>query len=80
VLAAAATAGLGITRVPLWMVSEQLGSGRMRRILPEWRMPPRPIFAVYPSRRFLAARTRAVLDFLIEEFHQDDTVSASDDL
>jgi DNA-binding transcriptional LysR family regulator len=76
VLAAAAAAGLGIARVPMWMVGEQIASGRMRRILPEWRIPPRPIFAVYPSRRLLAARTRAVLDFLIEESQRDDSLAA----
>ncbi len=75
-VAAAAVAGLGIARVPLWLVRDELTDGRVRRILPAWRGTPRPIFAVYPSRRFLAARTRAVIDFLVDEFRLDPTVSA----
>ena len=75
-VAAAAVAGLGIARVPLWLVRDELADGRVRRILPGWRGTPRAIFAVYPSRRFLAARTRALIDFLVDEFRLDPTVSA----
>ncbi len=75
-LAAAAAAGLGIARIPLWLVREELADGRMRRILRDWRATPRPIFAIYPSRRFLAARTRIVIDFLVDEFRLDPAVSA----
>ena len=74
-LAAAMVSGLGIARVPLWLVRDELADGRVRRILPAWRGTPRPIFAAYPSRRFLAARTRAVIDFLVDEFRLDPTVS-----
>ena len=73
---AAVIAGLGVSRVPIWMVRDELDSGRVRRILPDWRPKPRPIFAVYPSRRFLAPRTRAVIDFLVDEFRLDPVISA----
>lgn len=74
-LAAAAVAGLGISRLPLWLVRDELADGRMRRILRPWRVSPRPIFAIYPSRRFLAARTRVLIDFLVDEFRLDAAVS-----
>jgi hypothetical protein len=31
---------------------------------------------VYPSRRFLAPRTRAVIDFIVDEFRLDPVISA----
>lgn len=75
-LAAAMLADQGIARLPTWMVRDQLASGEVRRILSDWRPNPRPISAVYPSRRFLAPRTRVVIDFLVDEFRLDPAISA----
>jgi DNA-binding transcriptional LysR family regulator len=69
-------AGHGIALVPLWMMRDPLGAGIVRPILRAWRSRVTPISAVYPSRRFLAPRTRAVIDFLIQEFHADPVISA----
>ena len=74
--AAAAVAGLGVARLPAWLIQEALSDGRVRRILTPWRPRSRPIFAIYPSRRFLAPRTRAVIDFLVDEFRLDPAISA----
>ena len=76
---AAMQSGLGITRIPGWMVRAELEAGQVRRILSNWRPRPRPIHAVYPSRRFLATRTRAVIDFLVDEFRLDPLISAYGD-
>ncbi len=73
---AAVMSGLGVARMPLWMARDALQSGQVRRILSDWRPKPRPIHAVYPSRRFLAPRTRAVIDFLVDEFRLDPLISA----
>ena len=73
---AAVVGGLGISRVPLWMMRDQLASGQVRRVLSEWKSKGRPIYAVYPSRRFLAPRTRAMVDFLVDEFRLDPLISA----
>ena len=64
-------AGQGIALVPIWMLREAVREGVVRPILRQWQRPPFPISAVYPSRRFLAPRTRAVIDFLVEEFRRD---------
>jgi DNA-binding transcriptional LysR family regulator len=50
-------------------------SGAVRPLLGEWQSPRTPIHAVYPSRRHLAPRTRAVIDFLVDEFRLDPVVS-----
>lgn len=73
---AATMNGIGISRMPAWMAKDALQTGQVRRILAGWRPKSRPIFAVYPSRRFLAPRTRAVIDFLVDEFRLDPLISA----
>jgi DNA-binding transcriptional LysR family regulator len=72
----AALAGLGVALLPSWMVRGELRTGRLKKILKQWQPPRRPISLVYPSRRFLAPRTRAVIDFLVEEFRLDPAISA----
>ena len=67
--------GLGLGWLPETSLRDELQSGRLREVLPAWRDPPIPVHVVYPSRRNLAARTRVVIDFLVEEFHQEPAFS-----
>ncbi len=73
---AAALAGLGVALLPGWLADEDAREGRLTRVLAAWEPARRPISLVYPSRRFLAPRTRAVIDFLVEEFRLDPTISS----
>jgi DNA-binding transcriptional LysR family regulator len=66
--AAAARAGLGIVWQPTFLVGPDLRAGRLMPLLPDWRVPDIDILAVYPSRRHLSAKVRAMIDFLAEEF------------
>jgi DNA-binding transcriptional LysR family regulator len=45
-------------------------------LLAEWQGRPQPISAVYPSRRFLAPKVRAAIDFLAHEFALEPALSA----
>ena len=72
---AAVQSGLGVSRVPIWMVRDAIQSGDVKRILSDWRPKSRPIYAVYPSRKFLAPRIRTVIDFLVDEFRLDPLIS-----
>ncbi len=72
----AAMSGVGVALVPLWMMRDDMLGTRLRQILQAWRPPRRPISVVYPSKRFLAPRTRAVIDFLVEEFRLDPMISS----
>ena len=74
---AAVIAGQGIALAPLWMMREPVRDGLVRPILRDWQSNQVPISAVYPSRRFLAPRTRAVIDFLVEEFKHDPVLAES---
>jgi DNA-binding transcriptional LysR family regulator len=65
---AAALAGGGVIWQPTFLVSNDLRAGKLVRILPEYRMPDIDVFALYPSRRHLSAKIRAMVDFLVEAF------------
>lgn len=66
--AAAARAGLGIVWQPTFLVGPDLRAGRLVPLLAGWRVPDIDILAVYPSRRHLSAKVRAMIDFLADEF------------
>ena len=72
----AVLAGLGFAVLPTWFFGSEVTDGRLRPVLTGWEPPATPITAVYPSRRNLAPRTRAVIDFLVEEFRLDPVISA----
>ncbi len=67
---AAALGGLGIGLLPEYQTVDDIDGGRLQRVLPEYASETLPAYLVYPSRRHLAPRTRAVIDFLIEEVHR----------
>lgn len=46
----AAELGVGIGRLPLYMVVDAIDDGRLCRLLPEWDIAPQPIYLVHPQR------------------------------
>jgi DNA-binding transcriptional LysR family regulator len=66
--AAAAVQGVGIALEPDFIVDSELKSGKLVPVLESFEAPASPIYAVYPSRRFLPAKVRAFVDFLVERF------------
>lgn len=67
-LLGAALQGLGIVRQPTFLVGEAITDGRLVPLLSAYRMPTLTLSAVYPSRRFLSGKVRAMIDFLLEEW------------
>ncbi|BBJ24556.1 LysR family transcriptional regulator [Candidatus Nitrotoga sp. AM1P] len=59
--------GAGIGALPDRFVAEDVRHQRLVRILPKWRLPAVPAWAVMPMRRYLPAKTRAFLAHL-EQF------------
>jgi len=62
----AALDGLGIGVFPRFFVARELDDGRLRHVLPAYGMPALSINAVYASRRHLAPKVRAFVDFMAE--------------
>lgn len=65
-LAEAVANGLGIGALPLYAAVAGLASGRLQRVLPRHRLYGLDIHALYPSRRFLDAKIRTLVDHLRE--------------
>jgi DNA-binding transcriptional LysR family regulator len=63
----AAVAGGGIAVLPNAFVVDDIRTGRLVELLPEYQAESQPLRVVYPSRRHLAPRTRVVIDFLVDE-------------
>ena len=68
VLRDACVAGLGIALHSAWHVSDDLRSGRLRQVLPHYRLADSGIYALMPQRRLVPMRVRAFVDFLAEKF------------
>ncbi|WDZ98245.1 LysR family transcriptional regulator [Herbaspirillum sp. WKF16] len=56
--------GHGLLLRSQWDVQQYIDAGRLRRVLPEWELPPADIYAVYPERLNLSAKVRVFVDFL----------------
>ena len=60
--------GAGIAVIPVWMFNDELSSGRVKIVLDAFEPSALPIHAVYPSRRQVSAKVRAMIDFLAAGF------------
>ena len=69
---AAALAGLGIAGLPSYVIEDALLEHALERVLPEWRLFDVTLWAGMPSRRYLPARTRVFIDFLLQIFGGED--------
>jgi DNA-binding transcriptional LysR family regulator len=63
-LAVAASAGLGITTGPTFILGSYLKKGRLVTILNEYQRPPAGIHAVFPPGRLVPGRVQVFSDFL----------------
>ncbi|MDX2307163.1 MAG: LysR family transcriptional regulator [Hyphomicrobium sp.] len=68
VLRAAALAGHGITLLPTFILGKDIRAGRLMTILAAHPPTSLDIFALYLPNKFLAAKTRLLIDHLAAEF------------
>lgn len=69
---AAALHGLGVAGLPSFMVEDALLEHALERVMPQWCLFGTTIWAGMPTRKYVPARTRAFLDFLVEIFGGED--------
>ncbi|MDO6387734.1 LysR family transcriptional regulator [Uliginosibacterium sp. 31-12] len=67
---AAALAHQGIILQPDFLIHEDLRSGALIELMPNWRAATIPIHAVYPTRKHLPLKVRRLLDFLVEALRE----------
>jgi DNA-binding transcriptional LysR family regulator len=63
----AAVAGLGIVALPAYVCGEEVHSGTLRRVLPNWIAENSTLTALLPSRRGVLPSVRAFVDHLAAE-------------
>lgn len=68
----AALDGLGIAAQPIWVLYDDLIAGRLVPLLLDWKLPAMSISLVYRRRKLLPAKTRVFLDFILEDFRQNE--------
>lgn len=75
---ATALAGAGLVFAPAWSVAEHVAEGRLKVVMRDSELPPRPINAVFTHNRLLSGKVRALLDCLVDEIskHELDTIPA----
>jgi len=68
---AAALDNQGIIFQPAFMVDSDLATGALVELMPEYHAVELGIYAVYPSRKYISAKIRALIDFLSECFQEE---------
>ncbi len=67
---AAALQGSGIQLQPTFLIDEELASGQLVEILPQFRSVELGIYAIYPSRKFVLPKVRAMVEFLANKLQR----------
>jgi DNA-binding transcriptional LysR family regulator len=60
--------GHGIVLRSEWDAAPHLRSGRLVLLLEEWTAPPADIYLLFPTKSHLQAKTRAMVDFMLDAF------------
>ncbi|MGF6636644.1 LysR family transcriptional regulator [Paraburkholderia sp. 35.1] len=72
VIRAAALQGLGILVQPKYVIYDDIVSGRLVPVLDAWDLPRLTINLAYANRKFVPAKVRTFIDFLVEHFEKMD--------
>jgi DNA-binding transcriptional LysR family regulator len=70
--------GAGLSVLPDFAIADELAAGRLIHVLPQWRLPPGGIHAVFPAARFRPATVRAFVDLLADREQQRQAVNGAD--
>jgi DNA-binding transcriptional LysR family regulator len=77
---AAALQHVGIVLQPDFLVGRHLKSGALVEVMPAYRAIELGIHAVYPSRKHLTPKVRAMIEFLVEAFREPPWLSSFEEL
>jgi len=71
IVRAAALAGAGILVQPKYIIYDDLVAGRLLPVLDDWDLPRLTINLAFQDRRYMPAKTRLFIDFLLEHFKKE---------
>jgi DNA-binding transcriptional LysR family regulator len=72
-----ALAGHGVIMRSEWDAAPYIRSGRLRVLLKDWDLPNADIHVIFPTKSHLSAKTRVLVDFLLETFARYRTKDSS---
>ena len=62
--------GAGLSVLPDFSIADELATGRLIQVLPQWSLPSGGIHAVFPAARFRPAKVRAFVNILADREQQ----------
>lgn len=63
-------AGMGVATLPAYLVDDDIRSGRLLRLLPEYTLPDTEFRIVYSTRKHVTLKVKAFIEMAIEHFGQ----------
>ena len=73
----ATLSGAGVSLNSLWSVQNELRSGELVRVLPDWKADTQSaLWLVYPQSNVISAKVRVFIDFLLQSFPRGGTWDA----
>lgn len=63
--------GAGLGYLPAWLCSDDIRSGRLVRLLPDYYLLQPKLYAIYADRRYMNAKLRSFIDFMVERCRED---------
>lgn len=62
--------GGGLSVLPEFLVSEDVKSGALRHVLPDWHLPAGGIYTVFPAAGFRPTKVAVFVEILIAALHK----------
>jgi DNA-binding transcriptional LysR family regulator len=75
----AVLSGIGVAVMPNWMFYAETAAGLVTTVLHDYALDRLPLHLIYPSRRLVSAKVRAVSDFLVDEFQTEPALCSGSD-
>ncbi|WP_322011195.1 LysR family transcriptional regulator [Paraburkholderia sp. J12] len=66
-----ALAGLGVATLSAYLVDDDIRTGKLQRLLPDYSLPDREFRIVYSNRKFLPLKVKAFVELAVEHFQQE---------
>ncbi len=69
---AAGLAGLGVIQAPAYAVQDAVRSGQLTVLLQDMQTPTTPVYVLYPPNRYLSAKVRVFIDWMVAVFARNE--------
>ena len=72
-------AGLGIATLSAYLVEDDIRTGKLMRLLPEYSLPDREFRIVYSNRKFVPLKVKAFIDMAVAHFREPEENALSEE-